>query len=83
MVGRRPTTEAVRPTTGHFVKIEFFTAIDAIKHETFTFAPVFFSADTKLASHSASFSSFLLKFLFLASFFSFFHEKLGCWRKHP
>jgi hypothetical protein len=50
MVERRPTTEAFRPTTGHFLKIDFFTAIDAIKYETFTFAPVFFSADTKLCN---------------------------------
>jgi hypothetical protein len=50
MVERHPTTEAFRPTTGYFLKIDFFMAIDAIKYETFTFSPVFFSADAKLCS---------------------------------
>jgi hypothetical protein len=50
MIERRPTTEAFRPTTGHFFKIDLFMAIDAIKYETFTFSSVFFSADTKLCS---------------------------------
>ena len=53
MVGRRPTTGAVRPTTDHLKKNNFFITIEVIKHKTFTFPPLLFFVDTESCRRTA------------------------------